>query len=731
MEKAYCTRSLDDLVESLGNAKGKAVVLMGAGCSVSAGIPSATGVVQEIKKHFPRAYARAEKVLKKGEQEIRVDYNTAMANLSREDQRTLLDGYFASAKVNWAHLALAQLLKKEHIKRVLTVNFDSLLIQACGLTNQYPAVYDLTTISQYEDARVADNSILYLNGQHKGFVMLNEKAELAKHEKRFRQVVKGIGTKVIWIVVGYSGEADRLLKVLAEQRRFEADLYWLGFCEEPSNALRESGLLNEGRHAFYVGSQDADLALSTLAQKLKCFPPAILTQPFRFVESLVDRIKHETGGDYAKALHERLLARLKKATEAENQEFGEREAQLLGGEYQKVREWFDGLLAPTEKEKMLGAWAYVSEGNILAAEAVASNDMTKWTQAGERFAQALVIKPDMHEATYNWGNALAAEAKALNEKGDLPAAQAKWQQAGERYAHALAIKPDKHEAAHNWGIALAAEAKALKEKGELPAAQAKWQHAGERYAQALTIKPDMHEAANNWGVVLNDEAKALNEKGDLPAAQAKWQQAGERYAQALAIKPDKHEAAFNWGNALAAEARALNENGDLPAAQAKWHQAGERYAQALEIKPDKYEAAYNWGIALGEEARALNEKGDLPAAQAKWAHAGERFAQALAIKPENHEATNNWGVSLGDEAKALSQHGDLPAAQAKWTQAGERYAQALAIKPDKHLAAYNWAEILEDEALALEQRGDLQAAQTKRAQAQELLAKHPPKANPA
>ena len=693
MEKAYCTRSLDDLVESLGNAKGKAVVLMGAGCSVSAGIPSATGVVQEIKKHFPRAYARAEKVLKKDKEEV--DYNTAMAELSPFQRKTLLNGFMdkAKAKVNWAHLALAQLLKKEHIQRVLTVNFDPLLIQACGLADFYPAVYDLTTISEYDEKKVADNSILYLNGQHTGFVMLNDEVELKEHEGRLRQVVSGIGTNVIWIVVGYSGECDPLLKVLAEQRRFEADLYWLGFGEKPSDALQKSGLLNEGRHAFYIGSQDADKALTILAQKLRCFPPDILSEPFQFIKSLVERIEPQSGGPEGiqtlGALHERL----EQAKNAEINSLSNVRTQMLAGQYQNVIQWFEELKSsknPTPEELNLGSLAYMNDGN-----------------------------------------SFAVEAQALNQQGNLSEAQNKWEQAGNRYAQSLVINPNMHEAAFAWGNALAHEARALNGKADFIYTLNKWKQAGEQYAQALDINPYMHNAAFNWGIALSDEAKALNKKGDLPAAQAKWQQAGERYAQTLEIKPDMYEAAHNWGFTLGEEAKALNENGDLPAAQAKWQKAGERYAQFLKIKPDKHEAAFNWGFTLGEEARALNEKGDLPAAQVKWKQEGERYAQALAIKPDKHEAAHNWGCILGEEAKALNENGNLPAAQAKWAQAGERFAQALAIKPNNHESAYDWAEILEDEAKALEQHGDVPAAQAKRTQARELLDKHPPKANPA
>ncbi len=128
-------------------------------------------------------------------------------------------------------------------------------------------------------------------------------------------------------------------------------------------------------------------------------------------------------------------------------------------------------------------------------------------KAGEKFQQALSIKPDDHDAVYNWGNALADEAQAL-AASDLLVARGLRQQAGEKYQQALSIKPDKHEAANNWGVALAAEAQALA-VSDLSAARSLWQQAGEKCQQALSIKLDKHEAAYNWSAALFSEARAI------------------------------------------------------------------------------------------------------------------------------------------------------------------------------------------------------------------------------
>lgn len=76
------------------------------------------------------------------------------------------------------------------------------------------------------------------------------------------------------------------------------------------------------------------------------------------------------------------------------------------------------------------------------------------------------------------------------------------------YEQALQIKPDKHEAAYNWGSALAEEAQALA-KQDLDAARTLWMQAGGKFEQTLKIKPDMHMAVNSRCYALLKEREAL------------------------------------------------------------------------------------------------------------------------------------------------------------------------------------------------------------------------------
>ena len=78
-------RTIEDIAEALGPhgaAPRRCSVLLGAGCSISAGIPSASEIVRQIKFKFPAAYARA----------ASHDYPDCMAALERCLASSNVDG---------------------------------------------------------------------------------------------------------------------------------------------------------------------------------------------------------------------------------------------------------------------------------------------------------------------------------------------------------------------------------------------------------------------------------------------------------------------------------------------------------------------------------------------------------------------------------------------------------------------------------------------------------------
>lgn len=212
-------RTIDDVVETLRKAQDlgkKCTLLIGAGCSVKAGIPTAEGFVKIIEKEFPQAYKRAQEKT----------YSMCMAELSPGERRDLIARYVDSAKINWAHIAIAQLMKRGYIDRVLTTNFDPLLVRACAMVGVFPAVYDLAVSQLYKAAFIPDQAIFYLHGQRTGFVLINTSEEFTKHSLLLTPIFDDVATRGrSWLVVGYSGENDPVFDHLIRVPQFDYKLF--------------------------------------------------------------------------------------------------------------------------------------------------------------------------------------------------------------------------------------------------------------------------------------------------------------------------------------------------------------------------------------------------------------------------------------------------------------------------------------------------------------------------
>jgi Tfp pilus assembly protein PilF len=682
-------RSIEDIAETLQNAKSRGKgcsLLVGAGCSIKAGIPLASGFVREIEARYCRAYERAEAKT----------YPKCMAELLLSERRDLIAEYVDKAKINWAHICIALLIQAGYVDRILTTNFDLLVVRACAMLGEFPAIYDFAASQLFKGADIPPKAVFYLHGQYTGFVLINTEEDFQKHSELLGPVFEDAGRGRAWIVVGYSGENDPVFDHLAKVKQFDNGLFWICYQDnEPAPHVREQLLLPE-KYAFYNNGFDADSFFIELTQKLGLFPPAFISQPFTHLDHSMQlltpfSLPGEPGEkDVTHSPRQWIKAAIDKFEKAPSLIVDEDASSdapemlgilevtaqrlLMAGDYQGVlalKDQYDK--TPSADLADVLSLAYAMRGLALATQAETKTGEEAdalFKLAGEKFQEALKIKPDKHEAFNNWGNALAGQAKAKTGEET----EALFKLAGEKYQEALKIKPDMHTAFYNWGNALAEQARG--KTGE--EAEALLKLAGEKFQEALKIKPDKHEALNNWGNVLTDQAKAKTGE----EAEALLKLAGEKYQEALKIKPDKHEAFNNWGAALADQAKA--KTGEE--AEALLKLAGEKYQEALKIKPDMHGALNNWGLTLADQAKAKTGE----EAEALLKLAGEKYQEALKIKPDMHEALNNWGAALTHQAKAKT--GDE--ADSLFQLAGEKFQEALKIKPDKHEALNNWVSAL-------------------------------------
>ncbi|WP_252151765.1 hypothetical protein [Acinetobacter sp. ANC 4862] len=271
---------LKHLAASLKDAKeqGGAILLVGAGISVSAGIPPAQQLMKIAVDNFPNYFTEEEQFL--AQEDInQLQYNDIMTKLSNVKRKELFKWFIEGnktkgikkAKLNFAHIAIAELLKQGYFSRILTVNFDPLLIHACYMVGMYPfpAIYDLGAMGQVNAELLHDPSIVYLNGQHVGFVQRNTTDQLEAHKETLTQIVRSTGCSKTWVVAGYSGENDPLMDALNELRPYNNWLYWLEYNER---VLQKSShqFLESDEECKVIYKADADNIFMQIADLLNC-----------------------------------------------------------------------------------------------------------------------------------------------------------------------------------------------------------------------------------------------------------------------------------------------------------------------------------------------------------------------------------------------------------------------------------------------------------------------------
>lgn len=257
-------------------------VLWGAGCSYTANIPLAGGIVDKIKQHptFCRAYNR----FKRRTTDREPIYAELMEELPEEERRNLIREAVTEGKINWAHLLLADLIRRKYVKRVVTTNFDTLLAKSCALMGIDISIYDFAAAPRYIPERIVDPCVFHLHGLHYGFFPKNTRGETEEMAVAAQDLFEDTRKKkYLWIVIGYSGINDELFDKFLDIAGY-GKIYWCYL----KGALEESVLAHlEDYKAIGVQIEGADQLLLEITRHLDCFPPQIFCQPFTHFSSIL------------------------------------------------------------------------------------------------------------------------------------------------------------------------------------------------------------------------------------------------------------------------------------------------------------------------------------------------------------------------------------------------------------------------------------------------------------
>ncbi|MDW7690924.1 SIR2 family protein [Flammeovirgaceae bacterium SG7u.111] len=241
------------LKEAKKNGRPQPIFFLGAGASKTGDIPLAGEIVKDIlEKHSENP--RIKKIKDENKK-----YSTLMACLNASSRNELLKNYIDKAKINVTHIYLAQLMEKEYVDYILTVNFDNLILRALALFNIFPPTYDMAVLSEQilTTSQFHEKSVVYLHGQHHGIWLLNTEAEMAKVNATILRIFDSIKNGRPWVFIGYSGQ-DPIFDHIKKLGRFDNELYWITYnSEDPPKNVKDF-LGNTAIEASIIKGYDAD-----------------------------------------------------------------------------------------------------------------------------------------------------------------------------------------------------------------------------------------------------------------------------------------------------------------------------------------------------------------------------------------------------------------------------------------------------------------------------------------
>lgn len=260
-----------ELAVSVHNNPGVYAVLLGSGVSRGAGLPTAWEVLERLIQQL--AVASGEEapenpaVWYREKFKEEADYSTVVEALGRTPavQRPLISPFLTATPAekeeglkqpSKAHHAIASLCTSEHLRMILTTNFDQLMEQALSEAGvDYRVIVtaeDLAAQPSYVHGNVY---VVKINGDIDGDRVRNSEADLSQYDPRWSAFLTEIFDRFGLIVCGWSADYDHALRsAILETPNRRYPLFWSAY----SPPGKQAKALIQHRNGVEVQNLDAD-----------------------------------------------------------------------------------------------------------------------------------------------------------------------------------------------------------------------------------------------------------------------------------------------------------------------------------------------------------------------------------------------------------------------------------------------------------------------------------------
>ncbi len=309
---------IDSFVRSLGVNRGSPHALfLGAGASMSSGVPSASACIWQWKKaifctnnpgfeeqvselSLPAVQDRIDRWLKingfsPAEAETEYSYFIEKCLPIADDRRRFFESWVRKARPHIGYRLLCLLAEAELFRIIWTTNFDGLIARAA-------ADFDLTVIEVGFDCKERvfrqpeRNELICvsLHGDYRYDSLKNTTDELQSQEAELRDTLISTLKTHSLVIIGYSGRDPSVMEairtgVLNEDAR--GKIFWCGFSDEPDIEVAKLLLAaaEKKREAYYIPGTAFDDVMTRLAHH--CLEGSSLDNAKRILGNYVNKEK--------------------------------------------------------------------------------------------------------------------------------------------------------------------------------------------------------------------------------------------------------------------------------------------------------------------------------------------------------------------------------------------------------------------------------------------------------
>jgi NAD-dependent SIR2 family protein deacetylase len=312
---------LDAFVRSVGvNRSLRHAVLLGAGASISSGIPSASMCVWEWKRaifltnnpgvesQFSELSLRSVRERIQSWLDARGGYppNDLPEEYSyyiekcfpiSEDRRAFFAEKIRNVQPHIGYKLLCLLAEADIISSVWTTNFDGLAAKAAAGFSVTPIDVGIDCQERaFRQARRGELLCVSLHGDYRYDHLKNTAGELQRQEEALRQALVEQLQATSLIVMGYSGRDASVMQALmsAYSRPGPGSLYWCGHGDQILGPVRELIELarRTGRTAFFVPTAGFEDTITRIA--LHCLQDGLQQRARSLMAQTVDTSKGQT-----------------------------------------------------------------------------------------------------------------------------------------------------------------------------------------------------------------------------------------------------------------------------------------------------------------------------------------------------------------------------------------------------------------------------------------------------